>query len=277
VQSIIHDPIGQLSDPATVEQLRKKSKQKLLLSSISNCGRWVKFKWMWSIGQILGMRNGLVIAVIGPDGAGKTTFLKELETALYKLEIPNRTVYMGPWEYPLLPSTVFLKYLGADPLDDIPDTDAETPVFLRISKLVKGLIKRYMYYMNSLLEMWARYLFYVLPHLRLRRIVIADRYVYDLEVGFYNYIVHNSTKLRRLISKLTPRPNFVILLDNDAETIWSRKKEYPLDVIQVSLDKYRELARKYNFMIVRTDNPAQILVDNFLENNWRKITQLRRD
>ena len=277
LDSVIKDPMKHLQDEETCLAKRKLVKKSILMTSPRNLFRWIQFKAVWLIGQPLGWRNGVLIAVLGPDGAGKSSFILELRKQLKELEFPTRDIYMGPWEYPMLPTTKFIRKIGGSPRDRIANTGSEIHWAIRYSKLLKGLIKRYLYYFFILWEMWYRYVAKILPHLRLRRIVLADRYVYDLEIGYYNKAVKNSWAIRRLISRLVPSPHFGLLLDNDAEVIYARKKEYPLATIESSLESYRSLADRRNLITIKTDKPVEVLVREFFEAHWREIIRLRRD
>jgi hypothetical protein len=76
---------------------------------------------------------------------------------------------------------------------------------------------------------------------------------------------------------LCPRPRLMILLDNDAETIWRRKPEFPLALIEGALARYRQAARSCGMTVIRTDLPLEQLVDSFIERHWRDLVRWRRD
>jgi hypothetical protein len=67
------------------------------------------------------------------------------------------------------------------------------------------------------------------------------------------------------------------LLDNDAEVIWSRKKEFSLALIQSSLARYRKVASEYGMIVIKTNRPAAELVSELIEQRWRDFVRLRRD
>jgi hypothetical protein len=215
IREVMADPVGKLSQPEQVSRYRRRARRRLLIRHPANAARWLMFGLAWSVGQWLGGRRGVFIAVLGPDGSGKSTFIEELQAYCRRLEIPTRSAYLGPWDRPILPTSEVIRIFGANPLDDIPGTSDDYPMNTRVSKLLKGLIKRYAYYFNCLIEMWARYARLVFPHLLLRRLVIGDRYVHDLAVGFRNVIVRNSPVIRSLVIWLQPRPDFLIVLQND--------------------------------------------------------------
>lgn len=232
---------------------------------------------LWPLGQAMGWRPGVLIVFIGPDGAGKSTAIECVSQAMARLQMPVRRTYLGPWERPILPTTKLLNRYKIGHSDEVLDLDPGLSPLTRVSKHIKATIKRTMYYTNLCFELWARHARNVLPHLALRRIVLGDRYVFDLAVGHYNTPVRAWLGVRWLIMRLVVRPHITLLLDNDAEVIWSRKKEYPLAAIEGALTAYKALAPKISAEFVRTDLPAEVLATRLVERHWRTLVRLRRD
>jgi thymidylate kinase len=262
-----------LFDETQIAGLKSGVRKALLRARAANKVRLV---WRWTmqaIGKKMALRSGFSIAVIGPDGAGKTTFLSTLEAVLNGNGIETRTVYFGPWERPCLPSTKWLSRLGADPLD----IGENSPARRTAAKLCKAYLRRFLYYINILPEMWARYLVCVWPAILERHIVLLDRHAIDLAVGYHNQPVQTFQWLRLLLARLSPRPRMLIFLDNDAEVIWGRKKEFPLALIESALRRYREAARAYGMIVIKTERPTEQLVGEFVNQHWRSFVRWRRD
>lgn len=273
---LLADPIAVLGDARRVAELRRRARRRLLLRP-ANALRSLRLAIAWPLGQALGLRRGFFMAVIGPDGAGKTSFIAALIGELERQGIPARTVYMGPWEPTRLWTSRFLARLGASPLDDLPGTGPDFPPAVRRQKRLKGLTKRQLWYASALLDLWARYLGHVLPRLLLRRVVIADRYAHDLEVGYYNALVTNSPRLRRALVRLAPCPRTTVLLDGEADLVHSRKREYPLEVIERALSAYRALGERHGLRVLRSDRPAELLAREYARRHWRELVRWRRD
>ena len=144
-------------------------------------------------------------------------------------------------------------------------------------KLIKAHVRRWLYYANFLPEMWGRYAMRVWPLILERHVMLLDRHAVDLEVGYYNTPMTNFAWLRFVLARLSPRPHMMILLDNDAEVIWQRKKEFSLALIQSSLSRYRKVAPEYGMIVIKTDRPAEELVGELIERHWREFVRLRRD
>lgn len=253
---------------------KKSSLTRDLVWKRLNFIRFLKYHFIWQIGPALGWRRGFFVAVLGPDGAGKTTFLAHLEKKFQSLQITNRTKYMGPWEKPFLKTSKILSRFGASPIEEYIDFAINTK---SKSKIFKAKAKRAFYYLNLPFEIWARYFFLILPHLLLRRVVLSDRYAHDLLIGHRNQPISSYTRFREFIVRTAPRPDFILLLTNDAETIWRRKKEYPLNVIEGALSRYQVVADKFQITKIKTDVPTEILVELFIATHWEKMIDLRRD
>jgi thymidylate kinase len=261
---------------AALPDLRRRVRRRLFLAP-ANFLRTLWLVILWPIGQAMGWRPGVLIVFIGPDGAGKSTAIECVSQALAKLQMPVRRTYLGPWERPVLPTTKLLNRYAVGHSDEVLDLDPGLPLQTRISKHVKANVKRAIYYVNLCLELWARHARNVFPHLALRRVVLGDRYVFDLAIGHYNKPVRTWLGVRRLVMRLIVRPHITVMLDNDAEVIWGRKKEYPLAAIEAALARYRLMAPKIGAEILRTDVPEQVMVAKFIEDHWRTFVRLRRD
>lgn len=140
--------------------------------------------------QHLGARRGLSVAVVGPDGAGKTTVVDSLRTST---PFPTRIVYMGL-----------------------------TGGALRYAQRLKvpGLV-----FVASVAVLWSRYLRSRVEMAR-GRLVVFERYVYDAVAP----PGHPQSALarigRRLYLHVLPNPDVVLLLDAPGDVMYARKHEY---------------------------------------------------
>ncbi|HTO40731.1 MAG TPA: hypothetical protein VL026_07120 [Rhizomicrobium sp.] len=267
---------GAFDDAATIARLRRAAQAKLR-SVPRNALRQLRYSTVWTFGQVLGWRPGVLIAFIGPDGAGKSSTIAAVEKRLAHLQIPTRNAYLGPWDRAHLVTTRWVRAAGAGPCDDVLSFPPTLSAMTRARKRIFAHIKRAAFYGNLVLENLTRYLRLVWPHLTLRRVVLADRYPYDLEVGYFNAPIKTWPHVPGMVASLAPKPHFLVLLDNDAHTIWARKKEYPLETIEDVLARYHALARRRGALVVRTVNTPDAVADDFLSMHWRRIVQLRRD
>lgn len=268
--------VGGLSDPGVVADLKVSAKRQLCLKN-GNGLRYLQMKVMRALCFTFGLRKGVSIAVLGTDGSGKTSFNEALKTFFKEAEVPVRQIYMGPWEYPILPTTKLMRWWGATPKDDIKGGEAFGRGWRTSLKRVKGLIKRYAYYANIFLEVQARYFWFVFLQKRMRRFVLCDRYVYDLLIGVSNRPVVNSPRLRRWICYSVPRPDITVFLDGDAHEIWARKKEYDEDIIASALERYRALSGDFGFERLISEGGAERLAGRFLDAHGSNFIHWRRE
>ncbi|PYV30539.1 MAG: hypothetical protein DMG09_27350 [Acidobacteria bacterium] len=135
-------------------------------------------------------RRGLSIALLGPDGAGKSTLAMGIQ---HSFIFPVRLVYMGL-----------------------------TGGLLRhIARLhVPGLV-----FLGRLLVLWCRYLIARYHQVR-GRLVVFDRYVYDAMVPHPERLNWLRRASRRLDRHTCPGPDMVLVLNAPGEVMHARKGEY---------------------------------------------------
>lgn len=137
----------------------------------------------------LRMRDrGFTIAVLGPDGAGKTTLARGLVDSL---PLESRYVYLGMWQRSTL---------------------------RRLLAPIPGA--RFLLVVAKLLARSSR----IAAHRRLGRIVVVDRFTYDADVpSTADWKSRTSAKILR---RLTREPELAILLDARPEVMFARKGEH---------------------------------------------------
>ena len=211
------------------------------------------------------MRSGFTVALIGPDGAGKTTVARQLEQVL---PVPVKYMYMGvnpdSSNY-LLPTTRAVQALrrrrGVKPDTSGPrDSRAPDPAVAR-GKVQRGLrsARSFVRLGNRLAEEWHRALV-ASRHRRRGSIVVFDRHFF---ADYYAYDVAaqpRRTASRRLhgfiLSRLYPRPDLVIYLDAPAEILLERKGEGTLESLERRRREYVELGRILEgFAVVDANRP----------------------
>jgi len=134
--------------------------------------------------------RGISVALIGPDGAGKSSLIKGLQESFV---LPVRSVYMG------LTGGI------------LPYIDRLWLPFL----VVPGRI----------LVLWARYL-YAMYHRMRGRLVVFDRYIYDY-VAPPPYPLNWLQRAYRWIDGHScPGPDLVLILNAPGEIMYQRKGEY---------------------------------------------------
>lgn len=205
------------------------------------------------------------VALVGPDGAGKTTIGREIEQVL---SLPVKYVYMGinpDASNLLLPTTwLILKVKRAmgkpSNMSGPPDPDrAKLRPKSRIKRVLAN-VKSILGLANRLSEEWYRQLVVWFYQSR-GYIVLFDRhFFFDY---YFHHIVGNSLAKSTsdrihgfFLSRLYPRPGLVICLDAPAEVLFERKGEGTVALLERRRQEYLRLQDVVkNFVMVDVTKP----------------------
>lgn len=215
--------------------------------------------------------KGLTVALLGADGAGKSTIGRRLVEVL---DVPTSYVYMGinlDASNVVLPTTRLLlevkRWRGGRP-----DMASGPPDPNRVKERPRGLpkralvgCKRVMRILNVMAEEWFRQV--VIWRCRRRGgVVVLDRHF------FFDYyaadIEHREglPLMRRLhgylLERWYPRPDVVIVLDAPAEVLLARKGEGTLELLDLRREDYLRLrheARKGSAIVDATQSEDRVL------------------
>lgn len=205
------------------------------------------------------------VAVIGADGAGKTTICRRLERTL---PMRAKYVYMGvnlKASGLMLPTTrliVLIKKAAGRPPDISGPPDPS-----RSKSPPKGAIRRAMFALraaawqaNLIAEEWFRQTVIWL-YLQRGFIVLCDRHFYS------DYFAHDVVKRRgrmtlprrihgAMLKHIYPKPEVVVCLDAPPEVLYARKKEGTLDSLQRRRAEYLDLRGEFaHFRVVDASQP----------------------
>ncbi len=158
-------------------------------------------------------QRGFSVALLAPDGAGKSTLAKELTRDAY---LRARLIYMGTnidASTVGLPTTRWLHEQLKSRRNGA--TKKKSPPRI----ILKGAA-----FVNRLVEQWYR-AGVAIGHLLRGRLVVFDRYIYD---SWLNKPPATAWKRlrRKLFESLCPRPDLVILLDAPGQMLFERKGEH---------------------------------------------------
>jgi thymidylate kinase len=179
-------------------------------------------------------RHGLSVALLAPDGAGKSTLAAELTRIDY---LRAQMIYMGGNSEAAninLPTTRWLKHRVKSLTGRRPNP--------------KRLFFRGLNFINHLVEQWYRYAV-GLYHKILGRFVIYDRYTYDSYLAPPAKSV--GKRLRRWLRKKScPSPNLVLLLDAPGNILFQRKREHSPERLEAQRQVFLGLQSKISNMVV---------------------------
>lgn len=231
------------------------------------------------------------VALIGPDGAGKSTISRRLQESL---GLPFRYVYMGinlEASNVMLPTTrlaLAAKRKSGDlAMGGPPDPNRPDAAPRGLGRRAVSEIKSGARMMFLLAEEWYRQL--VIEYYQARGwIVLVDRhFVFD----YYYHDVVSSRRYRPMSSRVHgfhlkhfyPRPDLVICLDAPAEVLYARKQEGSVEAIEQRRKEYLQLAPLVpNFVVVDVTQPEDVvaaqvtaIVHNFYQSRQRKLPEAR--
>lgn len=164
-------------------------------------------------------RRGAAVAVVGPDGAGKSTLSEGIARHFY---FPARIIYLGMWQN-------------------------ESPSTLIVSL---GRIAR------RPLKVWSGYLTGTRDRL-LGKLVLFDRYTYDALIPPKPPLVRLKVPYFWLLARLCPPPDMVLLLDAPGSVMFRRKGEFDPHHLDNERRHFLQLrSRLHNVHVLDATQPA---------------------
>jgi len=190
-----------------------------------------------------------IIAIMGVDGAGKSSAIEYLQNSDFLKMTGVRFLYMGNNNYWMPGMNMLIKL------------SKRGGIFKKIAIIFAFLDKR----MRTL---------FMLYHSYMGNIVIADRYFYDEFVsrevdrrqrGPINKKLH---KIYDLIFNnfLFLHPDMTVYLDVSPEVAFSRKQDYEFAKVKKMIEAYRNFFHKHsNVILVNADKPHETVKRNVME------------
>lgn len=186
--------------------------------------------------------TGIAIAILGADGAGKSTVIAEVEKHL---------------------SPVFRRtqYIHLRPKLGIATSDNNTPVVNPHGQPPRSWLASILKLFYFLFDYCVGYLWKIYPQLVRSTLVIFDRYYYDIIADPKRYRYGASMWLVKWLAPLIPKPNLLIVLDAPPEVLQSRKEEVPFAETARQRDAYLQIAHSMsNAYVVDASMPIQQVV-----------------
>lgn len=188
-----------------------------------------------------------MIAVVGPDGVGKTTFIELLRQELCRVMVKdNDAIEVSHFRPNVFPN---IKKLVSGKCYDESQERFTDPHRASPAGAISSLMRLGYYWLDYLLGYWL----IIRSRCIAGKIYVFDRYFYDFIVDPRRSRIRLPAWVRKGFLAMTPKPDVVFFLDCDADVISTRKQELSRDEIQRQLDEYRRLAALYPGRFVRLD------------------------
>jgi len=204
---------------------------------------WESFRWFWKKLRPYFYQNlSPIVAFVGPDGVGKTSLIQKIKF--------RNSFFLPPvirhWRPGILPRLSTL--IGRQE----PPSDQTIPPQ---RKPGKGYWLRLLYYT---LDFWLGR-FRDNCDSRTLKPILYDRYFIDNYVDPVRYGFSSNCGIK-LLYRLLPKPDLVILLYDKPECIYKRKPELPIEEIERQLNQWLKLAAEgYVDVILPVDRPPEEL------------------
>ncbi|MDZ7289569.1 MAG: hypothetical protein ONB44_09060 [candidate division KSB1 bacterium] len=264
-----------LQKPELVRRLSRLSYWRIYLRRPVNLLRRVLLRVKARAQKWFGKRRGVLVVLLGPDGCGKSTIIRMLREKLRAASLPAEIVYLGPWGQSVLPLHKMLRFFNLTPYR------AEDKAFYfghaATREIPKGFalwrqnLKAWLYYLAVAIELWYRYFALVLPKLRQGKVVLADRYIYDLLVGYKSRPMYYHRQIRRWLCRHYPRPHLALLLDAPPEVIHQRKPQLSVENLVAVRATYASFAGEYDLQLLDTSVSVEKTLSDFQHNYLNRI------
>ena len=195
--------------------------------------------------------GGFTVALIGCDGAGKTTVGRALER---ETDLPVRYIYMG-----VNPDASNHQLPTTRLANRVKRARAGRPASKRARRAVRSALRM----ANRIAEEWYRQLLATF-HRRRGRIVVFDRH-FAADYHAADVAAVDRTLARRVhgfvLTHLYPKPDLVVFLDAPPEILFSRKGEGTLESLAHRREEYKRLGALHEaFAVVEAAEPLETVV-----------------
>ncbi len=199
---------------------------------------------------------GTVIAILGVDGAGKSTIIDAIKQPLD--DATHNATIVQHLRPTLLPPLARLR--GKKAIDNGP---VIKPHGSAPSGALGSLFRLVYLTGDYMLGYW----FKTRPQIAKRpAIYLFDRYAYDMAIDPHRFRIALPSKLIRWFTRLAPKPDLIFCLYGNPDVIAARKRELPLEEVVRQVDALREFAaNEPRTVLISTEGRVEQVRDQVLE------------
>jgi len=194
-----------------------------------------------------------VVAIVGPDGVGKSTVIHELRKLLPQL-LPINGVTLRHWRPSLLPP------LGSLAGQEVPQAGVAHPPRRKAGGFRWG--RNFYYFFDFTLGAWLK----DRPASAFNKIILYDRCYLDMQADPLRFGLPDAKGLASL-AKLYRHPDLVVLLEDSPERIHARKPE-------LSVAEITDIYAKWRIIGQRTKGFQAVSVDAGVPDAVEKVANL---
>ena len=169
----------------------------------------------------LATRTGFLVAVLGPDGAGKSTVIQRLGE---QLDGVFRSRHVFHWRPRLLFPGRF------------------RPVTNPHGQRRFGIVRSLAHLAGHFADYQIGFVLRIRPLLAQTGLVLFDRYFYDLTADPKRYRYSGPARIPEILSRSIARPDLALVLDAPEEILLRRKAETTAREMRLARERYRRLA-----------------------------------
>lgn len=245
--------------PVSLRDECRKLRQEIFLHSYAQKGLRVflqRVRFEWSKVRRYIKPSGVVLAILGVDGAGKSTVINAILPALNSAT-HNAVVYRHLRPALLPPLARLRGSKNLPPSGPVLEPHGSTPSgkfgsLFRLAYLTLDYLAGYWF--------WTRLNISKQP-----TVVIFDRYAYDMALDPRRFRIGVSSRVTGWFVSLTPKPDLIICLQGNPEVIAARKRELSIEETRRQVDALREFAsREPRAVMISTDTSIEDSRDTVL-------------
>lgn len=216
-------------------------------------------RFFWHRARNLLAPQGIFLSVSGPDGSGKTTVIDRVIAQLETI-YGDKTIDYAHFRPTVLPriAEVAKKARAVETVDE----EYDRPHRARPSGTL-GSLARLGYYWTDYLGGYFRSIW---PKLRRRRIVLYDRYYYDMIADCFRSRIALPMVLLRTMGRLLPLPQHAFFIRVDPVEIHRRKQELTMERILELNARYDNLCACGMLIAIDNNHDPDIAVSAIVDN-----------
>lgn len=220
-----------------------------------------------AVTRIISIRTIPFVAVLGPDGSGKTTFIENTResiaffysTALTKTNIIHHRPTLLPNLGAVGESSGLMKE----------DKDFTNPHRAKPAGFISSFVRMTYYWLDYFIGVPLK----LRKDVQFDRFTIYDRYIYDFLIDPYRSRINLPYSIRRMFTRLVLQPRIVFILLADAKTIYNRKQELTIEEIERQLLEFKKLAKTHSrFVVIDAAQTPEKMVEQAMKVILNRLT-----